>query len=92
MEGGHVGYFVDRDVRGRGYGTLILKLALIELRKVGVGDVLVTCDADNDRSRRVIERNGGVFRRNTVSPRSGKTVATFWVRPYLLAATPDARR
>ena len=79
VEGGHIGYFIHADHRGRGFGTLILKLALIELKGFGVDRVLVTCDADNVRSRRVIERNGGVFRRETISPRSGKPVTTFWI-------------
>ena len=79
IEGGHVGYFVGTAARGLGHGTAILRLALIELRHRGVGRVLVTCDADNLRSRRVIERNGGRFDRDTVSPRTGKPVATFWI-------------
>ena len=79
VEGGHVGYFVGRHHRGLGHGRAILHLALIELRALGVSRVLVTCNADNHRSRRVIEANGGVFRRTTVSPRSGKDVATFWI-------------
>ncbi len=79
VEGGHVGYFVARPHRGLGHGRAILRLALVELRGLGVGRVLVTCNADNRRSRRVIEANGGVFRQMTVSPRTGKNVATFWI-------------
>ena len=79
IEGGHVGYFVHPHHRGVGLGTAILRLALAELREMGVGRVLVTCNADNARSRRVIERNGGVFDRPTVSPKSGKDVMRFWI-------------
>lgn len=79
LEGGHVGYFVHPDHRGHGYGYLILSLALRELTSLGVSHVLVTCNADNTRSRRVIERNGGRFDRYTTSPRTGKPVATFWI-------------
>ena len=79
IEGGHVGYFVHPDHRGRGLGNAILALALRELAGLGVTRVLVTCNADNERSRRVIERNGGVFDRYTVSPKSGKQVMRFWI-------------
>ena len=79
VEGGHVGYFVHPDCRGLGHGTAILALALDLLAGLGTGRALVTCDDDNARSRRVILRNGGVLRRFTISPRSGKRVATFWV-------------
>jgi predicted acetyltransferase len=33
---------------------------LVECRRLGVGRVLLTCDADNEASRRVILSNGGV--------------------------------
>ena len=79
IEGGHVGYFVHPHHRGVGLGTAILRLSLVELRGMGIARVLVTCNADNARSRRVIERNGGVFDRLTVSPKSGKDVMRFWI-------------
>ena len=79
IEGGHVGYFIHPDHRGRGLGHAILRLALRELRAAGIERVLVTCNDDNARSRRVIEAAGGAFRRHTTSPRTGKTVATFWI-------------
>ncbi len=79
IEGGHVGYFIHPSHRGRGYGNAILALALSELAGLGVRRVLVTCNADNARSRRVIERNGGVFDRYTTSQKSGKQVMRFWI-------------
>ena len=79
IEGGHVGYFVHPDHRGRGYGREILRLALIELHRLGIDRVLVTCNADNFRSRRVIEANGGRFDHYTVSPASGKQVMRYWI-------------
>ena len=80
IEGGHVGYFIHPEHRGQGLGRRILALALIELRRIGVTDVLVTCNADNERSRRVIEANGGTFDHYTTSPKSGKQVMRFWIR------------
>lgn len=60
-EGGHIGYGVRPSARGRGVATAALKAALEESRNVGLARVLVTCDEDNEPSRRTIERCGGVL-------------------------------
>lgn len=59
--GGHIGYSIRPTRRGRKYGKRILKLALEKSRRVGLDRVLVTCDADNLASKRIIESNGGQF-------------------------------
>lgn len=59
--GGHIGYSIRPSRRGQGYGKLILKLALEKSRRVGLDRVLITCDADNLASKRIIENNGGQF-------------------------------
>ncbi len=59
--GGHIGYSIRPSRRRRGYGTRLLALALPVARQLGLRRVLVTCDADNEASRRIIERNGGRF-------------------------------
>jgi predicted acetyltransferase len=38
-----------------------LALALVEAKGLGLEQVLLTCDEDNDGSRLTIERNGGVY-------------------------------
>lgn len=60
-EGGHIGYAVRPRYRARGYGTEILRQALIVARAEGVDRVLVTCDEGNAASAKIIERLGGVF-------------------------------
>ena len=59
LEGGHIGYGIRPSYRGKGYGTEILKLALIEAKTLGHKRALVTCDKENIRSAKVIQRNGG---------------------------------
>ena len=59
--GGHVGYSIRPSMRRRGYGMKILALALDKAANMNVSKVLVTCDSDNHASKKVIERNGGVF-------------------------------
>ena len=57
--GGHVGYYVRRSERGKGYGSRALALALGHLRGMGVRRALVTVDPANEPSTRVALANGG---------------------------------
>ncbi len=59
--GGHIGYFIRPTRRFQGYGSIILSLALEEAKKLGINPVLVTCDADNAGSKKIIEKNGSIF-------------------------------
>ena len=60
--GGHIGFFIRPSAQGMGYGQEILRMALDKARKLGIEKALITCDADNARSRKVIEKNGGLLR------------------------------
>ncbi len=59
--GGHIGYAVRPSRRRQGYGTLLLSLLLEEAAKLGLDQVLLTCDDANVASYRVMEKNGGVL-------------------------------
>lgn len=59
--GGHIGYHVVPVHRRHGHATRMLAEALPHCRRLGIREVLVTCDPDNVASRRVIEANGGVL-------------------------------
>lgn len=59
--GGHIGYDVRPSARRRGHATAMLKEALPWCSRLGIDPALVTCDAGNEASRRVIEHAGGVF-------------------------------
>jgi len=58
---GHIGYGVVPWKRGRGYATAALQAILPEAAGDGLRYVEIMTGADNDASRRVIEKNGGVF-------------------------------
>jgi predicted acetyltransferase len=77
-EGGHIGYGVLAEHRGRGYGSEILRQSLIVARAAGVDRVLVTCDDDNAASARVIERCGGLLESITTTARGGK-LRRYWI-------------
>jgi predicted acetyltransferase len=78
-EGGHIGYDVRPSMRQNGHGTVLLRLALIEARTLGIVRVRITCDDDNLGSIKVIERNGGVLAGCGVSKDTGKTIRQYWV-------------
>ena len=59
--GGHIGYDIAPKARRRGHGTAMLRAALPIAAGLGVERALITCDADNIGSRKVIEANGGVL-------------------------------
>ena len=76
--GGHVGYGVRPAYRGRGYGTEILRQAVIIARAQGVERILVTCDAQNARSAAIIARAGGVLEDVRTDDRARPT-ARYWI-------------
>jgi predicted acetyltransferase len=58
--GGHIGYHVVAPWLRQGHATRMLAAGLVESRRLGLDRVLLTCDVDNEPSRRVILSNGGV--------------------------------
>lgn len=62
---GHIGYCIAPWQRRKGYATQALKAMLPIAASLGLARVLLTCDHDNAASKKVIEKNGGVFERRT---------------------------
>lgn len=57
--GGHIGYIIRPSKRRQGYGTQILKMALLKAGKIGIKKALITCNNTNITSHKIIQRNGG---------------------------------
>lgn len=75
--GGHIGYSTRPDERRKGYAKWMLAHVLSEARRLGLPRVLVTCDDDNEGSRRTIEANGGVFERTATL--EDEVLRRYWI-------------
>lgn len=72
MFGGHIGYTVNPKYRRRGYATMLLKYGIELASKKGIKMILITCNVDNIGSRKVIEKNGGIFINSMYDERNRK--------------------
>ena len=77
--GGHIGYQVFEPYQRRGYGTEMLRQAIPVCRQLGLDRILVTCDADNIASKRVIETNGGVYDSTVDKPIMRAPRLRYWI-------------
>lgn len=78
--GGHIGYAVRLGEWNKGYGTLMLSLALPHARALGITRCLITCDDDNPASARVMEKNGFVLGDKVENLIDGQAILTrrYW--------------
>ena len=58
-KGSQIFYKIRKSKRNKGYGNLILKLALIEANNIGFKKVRINCDDKNEFSKKIILKNGG---------------------------------
>ena len=77
--GGHIGDGVRPSERRKGFGTEMIRLALLEAKKLGIDKVLMTCDKNNIGSRKTITNNGGVLE-NEVKQPSGEILQRYWIK------------
>jgi predicted acetyltransferase len=75
---GHIGYAIVPWKQRRGYATTALGLILPVARAEGLTQVVITCDADNEASRKVIVANGGILiDADPCDPETGKPKLTY---------------
>ncbi len=80
--GGHIGYDIRPSKRGKGYGSNMLALALPKAQELGITCALVTCDATNTASRKIIEKNGGVYQDSIPNAETGVEKQRYWIEIY----------
>lgn len=76
--GGHIGYGIRPTARGKGYATYMLKNILPTYKMMGFEKVLITCNADNTASEKVVLKNGGV-KENEVKGEGGNVTYRYWI-------------
>lgn len=74
---GHIGYSVLKDYRRQGVATAILQQGLDFCRDLGLDRILITCNQNNEASRRTILKHGGIFENEV---REGEAlVQRYWI-------------
>lgn len=68
---GHIGYSVLPEHAGRGYASAALAEILDMAKEVGLPFVMLSCDAENRASSRVIAKNGGRLVKTFIAERYG---------------------
>ncbi|MFK8005854.1 MAG: GNAT family N-acetyltransferase [Saprospiraceae bacterium] len=77
LTGGHIGYGVAPSARRKGCATKILELTLLEAKKVGIEEALITCNKSNIGSAKSILKNGGEFWKET--PMKNRITQYYWI-------------
>ena len=77
LNGGHIGDGVRPSERRKGIATEMIRLALLECKKLGIEKVLMVCDKNNIGSAKSIINNGGILE-NEVNV-EGVTEQRYWI-------------
>ena len=54
--GGQIGDFIRLSERGKGYGSLLLRMLLSKAEEMGIRETLITCEADTDVRKNISSR------------------------------------
>lgn len=75
--GGHIGDGIRPSERRKGYATEMIRLALLECKKLGIYRVLMCCNSDNIGSKKSIISNGGVL--ENIVMEDNKPLERYWI-------------
>ncbi len=79
IDGGCIGGGIRPSERNKGYGTILLKLALEKCKQYFTEKALITCDEDNIGSTKTIINNGGIFE-GVFEKDNGKRISRYWMK------------
>ena len=69
---------VHPDYRRKGYATEMIRLSLLECKKLGIDKVLMVCDKSNIASAKTIIKNGGILENEFVDD-DGEINQRYWI-------------
>ena len=78
--GGLIGYSIRPSQRGKGYASEMLKIALNKFKNTNIENVLITCKDFNIASKKVIEKNGGIFENIYRNIDDGYAYLRYWIK------------
>lgn len=78
--GGLIGYGIRPSQRGKGPASKMLGLALEKFRNTDIDNILITCKDFNFASKKVIEKNGGIFESVYINNDDGYNYLRYWIK------------
>lgn len=78
--GGLIGYSIRPSQRGKGYASEMLKLALEKFKNTDIENILITCKDFNIPSKKVIEKNNGIYENSYYNKDDGFTYLRYWIK------------
>lgn len=80
--GGFIGYSIRPTERGKGYATEMLKLGLKKFKEIDPKRerILITCKDFNIPSKKVIEKNNGIYENSYYNEDEGFTYLRYWIK------------
>lgn len=76
---GHIGYSVRPSERRKGYAKWMLRQGLNFCSSIGLTRVLISCEVNNEASRRTILANGGVYESTVYEPEADVELQRYWI-------------
>ena len=77
--GGHIGYSVRPSERRKGYAKQMLAECLKACKAYGLKDILLTCNQENEGSKRTILANGGVYESTVYCESQDVYIERYWI-------------